>query len=83
VTAALDLMRESTLDVTMILHYASDDAVQTASGRGRTALRPARDGAASCAERAAQDASRCRPSPTQVSVSVGRASFENGVCHTW
>ena len=29
VTAALDLMRESALDVTMILHYASDDAVRT------------------------------------------------------
>ena len=28
-TAALDLMRESALDVTMILHYASDDAVRT------------------------------------------------------
>jgi N-acyl-D-amino-acid deacylase len=29
VTTALDLMRESALDVTMILHYASDDAVRT------------------------------------------------------
>ena len=29
VTAALDLLRESALDVTMILHYASDDAVRT------------------------------------------------------
>jgi N-acyl-D-amino-acid deacylase len=29
VRAALDLMRESALDVTMILHYASDDAVRT------------------------------------------------------
>ena len=27
--AALDLLRESALDVTMILHYASDDAVRT------------------------------------------------------
>jgi N-acyl-D-amino-acid deacylase len=29
VTTALDLMHESALDVTMILHYASDDAVRT------------------------------------------------------
>ncbi len=29
VTAALDLMRESALDVTMVLHYASDEAVRT------------------------------------------------------
>ena len=29
VTAALDLMGESALDVTMVLHYASDDAVRT------------------------------------------------------
>ncbi len=29
VTAALDLMAESTLDVTMVLHYASDRAVRT------------------------------------------------------
>ena len=29
VTAALDLMRDSALDVTMVLHYASDAAVQT------------------------------------------------------
>ena len=28
VSAALDLMRESALDVTMVLHYASDDAVR-------------------------------------------------------
>jgi len=29
VVAALDLIRESRLDVTMVLHYASDDAVRT------------------------------------------------------
>lgn len=29
VTAALDLMSESALDVTMVLHYASDEAVRT------------------------------------------------------
>jgi len=29
VSAALDLMRESALDVTMVLHYASDEAVRT------------------------------------------------------
>ena len=29
VEAALDLMTESALDVTMVLHYASDDAVRT------------------------------------------------------
>ena len=29
VTAALDLMRESALDVTMVLHYASDESVRT------------------------------------------------------
>ena len=29
VTAALDLMQESALDVTMVLHYASDEAVRT------------------------------------------------------
>jgi len=29
ITAALDLMRESALDVTMVLHYASDQAVRT------------------------------------------------------
>lgn len=32
VTTALDLMHESVLDVTMILHYASDDAVRTIAG---------------------------------------------------
>ena len=29
------------------------------------------------------DANRRRPSPMQASVSVGSASFENGVCQTW
>ena len=32
VTAALDLMRESALDVTMVLHYASDGAVRLIAG---------------------------------------------------
>ena len=32
VTAALDLMSESALDVTMVLHYASEQAVRTISG---------------------------------------------------
>jgi hypothetical protein len=37
-----------------------------------------------CLEPGAQlDANSRRPSAMQVSVSVGRASFENGVCQTW
>ena len=41
------------------------------------------DGAASCAARPQPAPNSRRPSATQDSVSVGSASFENGVCHTW
>ena len=63
---------------------ASSASGSAAPARGRTAPRPGHGAAASCAEPGRQPvANRRRPSPMQASVSVGRASFENGVCHTW